>query len=226
MQYGFVYIWFDRKHTRFYIGCHWGDENDGYVCSSPWMRQAYKHRPQDFKRRTLARIYTNRKDMLEEEYRWLSMINKDELGGGRYYNLQNHHFGHWSVDDERNLSTKQKLSQKAKENHSDPIWRAKYEEGLRSRDNRSSDPTVREKRRRSMLGKNVGRKKTEAFYEAMKKKRGKPSSEKQKARTKEVGNFKRLNSTRVACVHCCKEGNVGNIARYHNDKCKHKRQQA
>jgi hypothetical protein len=52
-KYGFVYIWFDRKHKRFYIGCHWGKENDGYVCSSPWMKQAYKHRPQDFKRKIL-----------------------------------------------------------------------------------------------------------------------------------------------------------------------------
>ena len=33
-KYGFVYIWFDRKHKRYYIGCHWGHEDDGYVCSS------------------------------------------------------------------------------------------------------------------------------------------------------------------------------------------------
>lgn len=38
-KYGFVYIWFDRKHHRFYIGCHWGHEEDGYICSSNWMRE-------------------------------------------------------------------------------------------------------------------------------------------------------------------------------------------
>lgn len=27
-KYGFVYIWFDKKHKRFYIGCRWGTEND------------------------------------------------------------------------------------------------------------------------------------------------------------------------------------------------------
>lgn len=50
---GFVYIWRDRKHKRYYIGSHWGTPDDGYICSSPWMRQAYKHRPLDFKRRVL-----------------------------------------------------------------------------------------------------------------------------------------------------------------------------
>lgn len=33
-KYGFVYLWFDRKHKRYYVGCHWGTTEDGYVCSS------------------------------------------------------------------------------------------------------------------------------------------------------------------------------------------------
>lgn len=28
-KYGFVYIWRDRKYNRYYIGCHWGREDDG-----------------------------------------------------------------------------------------------------------------------------------------------------------------------------------------------------
>lgn len=75
-KYGFVYIWFDRKHKRYYIGCHWGTENDGYICSSSNMKSAYNRRPQDFKRRIISRVYTNRKDLLEEEYKWLSQIKK------------------------------------------------------------------------------------------------------------------------------------------------------
>jgi hypothetical protein len=66
MKYGFVYLWFDKKHKRYYVGCRWGDEADGYICSSPWMLQGYSHRPQDFKRRVLSKIYTNRRDLLEE----------------------------------------------------------------------------------------------------------------------------------------------------------------
>ncbi|NDB62067.1 hypothetical protein EB001_27055 [bacterium] len=117
-KYGFVYIWFDRKHKRFYIGCRWGKENDGYICSSPWMKQGFKHRPGDFKRRILKRVYTDKKDLLEEEYKWLSKIKKDELGK-RYYNLHNHHFGHWTTDDNRKKSIGQKISESHK---NDPNW--------------------------------------------------------------------------------------------------------
>lgn len=84
-KYGFVYIWFDRKHKRFYIGSHWGIEDDGYVCSSNWMRDAHRRRPCDFKRRIIARVFTNRRDLLLEEHRWLSMTKPQELGS-RYYN--------------------------------------------------------------------------------------------------------------------------------------------
>ena len=99
-KYGFVYIWFDRKHKRFYIGCRWGNENDGYICSSSWMKRGFKLRPNDFKRRILKRVYTNKKDLLKEEYKWLSKIKKDDLGK-RYYNLHNHHFGHWTTDNDQ-----------------------------------------------------------------------------------------------------------------------------
>jgi len=30
-KYGFVYLWYDKKHKRYYIGCRWGKENDGYI---------------------------------------------------------------------------------------------------------------------------------------------------------------------------------------------------
>ena len=55
-KYGFVYIWRDRKHKRYYVGSHWGTETDQYICSSSWMKNAYKRRPQDFKRRVVARV--------------------------------------------------------------------------------------------------------------------------------------------------------------------------
>ena len=86
-KYGFIYIWRDRKHKRYYIGSHWGNESDRYICSSTWMRNSYKRRPQDFKRRILAKIYTNRKDLLKEEYKWLLKIKKIDLGK-KYYNLK------------------------------------------------------------------------------------------------------------------------------------------
>ena len=110
-KYGFVYLWYDRKHKRYYIGCRWGTEDDGYICSSSWMKKAYRIRPEDFKRRILSRIYTNKKDLLEEEYRWLSKTKTEELGK-RYYNIYNHHFGHWSTNDEERESVSNKLSER------------------------------------------------------------------------------------------------------------------
>ena len=80
MKYGIVYLWYDKKYKRYYIGCHWGTENDGYICSSSWMKKSYKKRPQDFKRKILSIIKTNKKDLLQEEYKWLSLIKEEELG--------------------------------------------------------------------------------------------------------------------------------------------------
>ena len=78
-KYGFVYLWYDKKHKRYYIGCHWGYEDDGYICSSRWMRKSYKRRKNDFKRRILSRIY-NRNVLIEEEHKWLQLIKSKELG--------------------------------------------------------------------------------------------------------------------------------------------------
>lgn len=108
MKYGFVYIWFDRKHRRYYIGAHWGTEDDGYVCSSSWMKQAFAKRPGDFKRKILTRIYTNRKDMFDEEARWQSLIKDEELKT-RYYNVRRHGDKHWSADPSKTLLVKEKL---------------------------------------------------------------------------------------------------------------------
>lgn len=110
-KYGFVYIWFDRKYKRYYIGSHWGHENDGYICSSPWMQNSYRQRKTDFKRRIIKRIYTNRIDLLDEEQRWLNMIDEKKLATVntttkkretiRYYNLTIIAKRSWHYDEER-----------------------------------------------------------------------------------------------------------------------------
>lgn len=110
---GFVYIWRDRKHNRYYIGSHWGSEDDGYICSSPWMRQAYSHRPQDFRRRILSRITTNRSDLLMEEQRWFDMVKPEEIKI-RYYNLHLKTYGPWYAKEESRLSVGEKISRAKK----------------------------------------------------------------------------------------------------------------
>lgn len=107
-KYGFIYIWRDRKRKMYYIGCHWGSEGDGYICSSKRMRNAYAYRKEDFKRRVVQRVYTNRQDLLEVEHRWLSLIPDDQLGK-QYYNMSKHHFGHWTADEELANVVKKKL---------------------------------------------------------------------------------------------------------------------
>ncbi len=104
-KYGFVYMWHDcakskqngpDKIKRYYIGSHWGNEYDGYICSSKWMREAYKRRPKDFKRRILTRNIQDRKETVVKEYQWLQLIKNTELGK-KYYNLANHEFNHWTT---------------------------------------------------------------------------------------------------------------------------------
>jgi len=119
-EYGFVYIWYDKKKKRYYIGSHWGTEDDGYVCSSQWMRNSYKKRPADFKRRLIARVYSNREDLLEEEQRWLSMMKDHEMATfnktknqketSRYYNLTKIVQRSWHYNEETRNAVAQKVS--------------------------------------------------------------------------------------------------------------------
>ena len=105
---GFIYIWYDSRRKMYYIGCHLGEENDGYICSSNRMRDAYRRRPKDFKRRILKRNII-KTELLTEEHKWLSMILDEELGK-KYYNLHKHHFGHWSNNEEMKRTIGQKIS--------------------------------------------------------------------------------------------------------------------
>lgn len=146
-KYGFVYLWYDKKHKRFYIGSHWGTADDGYVCSSNWMKQAFRRRPEDFKRRILKHISSSRKDLFIEEQRWLDFVKDDEIKE-RYYNLSKNVINHWSMFDPE--KTKKTLSEKAKDLHNDPIYREKYLLGLKDR--KVQDPKSKsEKQRQSMV---------------------------------------------------------------------------
>lgn len=106
-KYGFIYLWYDKKHKRYYIGCHWGTIDDGYICSSRWMRNTYRRRPDDFKRR-IIQSNIPREELLTEEHKWLSYIKDNELKV-KYYNLHKHHFGHWSNNEVSRLTAREKI---------------------------------------------------------------------------------------------------------------------
>lgn len=116
---GFVYIWRDRKYNRYYIGCHWGKEDDGYVCSSTWMKNSYIRRPTDFKRRILTRVDSTRKALLEAEGNWLALIKPEEIKV-RYYNLVTSRFNHWTANEETYKTTREKVSLANKGKHTGP----------------------------------------------------------------------------------------------------------
>jgi hypothetical protein len=143
---GFIYIWFDKKKKRYYVGSHWGPEDDGYVCSSTWMLQAYKKRPEDFKRRILER-FNEREKINDIEHRWLQMMKPEELKGERYYNFHNYRFGHWShtaasriaigekisktnTGMKHSSETKERMSKTRKGRVRSPEWQKKLNESL------------------------------------------------------------------------------------------------
>ncbi len=118
-KYGFIYIWFDKKYKRYYVGRHWGTIDDGYVCSSRMMRQSYNRRKEDFKRRIVSRVYTSNHDLVLEEQRWLDMIKPEEIGL-RYYNktlrsdTPSHRFCQHSEETKKKIS-KSRIGQKPSE---------------------------------------------------------------------------------------------------------------
>jgi hypothetical protein len=122
-KYGFVYIWYDRKHKRYYVGCHWGTEDDGYICSSPWMIQAYRIRPQDFKRRIIKTNIPTREQTYAEEQKWLNLIKEEEIKPKtttpRYYNLNVRNNEVWHKYEEKIKTVGEKIS-KAKTGKSVP----------------------------------------------------------------------------------------------------------
>lgn len=146
-KFGFVYIWRDKKHNRYYIGSHWGTFDDKYVCSSNWMRDAYKRRPQDFKRRILS-IATSRREMIDKENMWLKLIKVEEIKV-RYYNLRIHEFNHWVINEDTSKTTRQKISERTKAAMQRPEVIAAYKKGCETRDTIQT-PETREKRRVSM----------------------------------------------------------------------------
>lgn len=136
-KYGFVYIWYDKKRKLYYIGSHWGTEDDGYICSSHIMRKAYRRRPKDFKRRVLRIVKTSRKDLFEaEQYFFDKIIEKNKMH--LYYNICFNIKDHWSSDSDKRLT----VSEKIKKNHNTPEMKKKFSEAKLGNKNPMKNPEV------------------------------------------------------------------------------------
>lgn len=95
--YGFVYRWYDKKRSMYYIGSHHGSLTSSYICSSERMLRAYKRRPEDFSREILEFNTTHDDCAVSKELEqvWLDSVPniKDDP---RYYNRKNEAKGGWS----------------------------------------------------------------------------------------------------------------------------------
>lgn len=86
MKFGFIYLWYDTIKKKYYLGSHIGSLNDGYIGSNAHLKNAYKKRPETFKRRILEshNVITS-KQLLKREQMWLNLIKPQELSS-KYYN--------------------------------------------------------------------------------------------------------------------------------------------
>ena len=147
---GFVYIWFDIKRKMYYIGSHWGYVDDSYICSSTRMRNAYKRRPETFKRRIIYYLEINHRSiLLKEEQRYLEMISDDEMKV-KYYNKSRNATGqsceefskifknHWADPEKRESHIKamsKSWTPERKKAHSEKLKKKWAEGNYKDRDN-------------------------------------------------------------------------------------------
>ena len=85
MNEAFVYCWTDHLTDKLYVGWHKGTPNDGYICSSKYMKEQYNKRPSDFTRQIIA--VGTCKDMTSFETTLLRAA--DAKNNDSYYNLHN-----------------------------------------------------------------------------------------------------------------------------------------
>jgi hypothetical protein len=209
-KYGFIYIWFDRKYKRYYVGSHWGTEDDGYICSSRWMRNSYNKRSEYFKRRIISRVYTNRSDLLIEEQRWLTMMKDNELATHhstlkkretvRYYNVSKQVGNPWHKHPEHIKTVGQKISAAKRGKNTGP-----------------RDPSVGQKISEAKKGKAL----TEAHKEALRGIKKKPHSDEWKeANSKMMKERHARTNVEITCPHCGVVGKSAGMKRWHFDNCR------
>ncbi len=154
-KYGFVYIWYDKKHKRYYVGCHWGTIDDGYICSSRWMRKSYNRRQYDFKRR-IIKSNLSREQMYIEEQRYLDMMKPEEKKI-RYYNIQTNNGNLWHKypDSVKTIGQKISHSKKGKSNGPCSPEKAAKISSAKKAKNRKFTEEHKEKLRQAKLGKKL-----------------------------------------------------------------------
>lgn len=195
-KYGFIYIWKDKKRNMYYIGCHWGTETDGYICSSIRMRKAHKRRPHDFKRKIIE-IVKDRTKLLDTEFKWLSLIKEEEIGK-KYYNLHKNKKGHWTHNPSSLKTIGEKISETQTGRKLPEEWKINIGNSLRGKKGRVWTDEQRENIRKKQTG------------------RKQPPEQIAKRAMSHLGMQRPI----VKCPHCDKIGGVNAMKIWHFDRCK------
>ena len=89
MKDSFVYKWTHIPTLNWYVGFHYGTQDDGYICSSKFVRKMISSNPTDWKREIIAEGES--KEMYKLETTILQTI--DARSDNRSYNRHNNHKG-------------------------------------------------------------------------------------------------------------------------------------
>lgn len=116
----FVYRWTNNSNGMMYIGVHKGTPDDGYICSSKTMKEAYNSNPEHFTREILeygsfAEMYDRETELLIENNVVKNLLYYNKCINGKEFRM----------DFIPSLKTREKMSVAQKKRYSLPEEREK-----------------------------------------------------------------------------------------------------
>lgn len=191
----FLYKWTDKLTDMYYIGSHKGTVDDGYVCSSKWLKEEYNKRPQDFIRQILE--FGEHSIIRKQEAELLDKLDvkHDPKAYNQHNGNGNFYLKHHTEESKKRLSESKKGDRNPL-SHMSPETRLKMIAAGKLVKGRIRSEESKQKYRQSKLGeKNPNYRKSSA------------------------GNHLIIDKT---CKYCGKTMLMGNCYRWHDENCKSK----
>ena len=235
----FLYCWTDHATNQLYIGWHKGTVDDGYICSSKYMKEQYNQRPDDFTREIVA--FGTTKDITNLETLLLRSV--DAKNDDQFYNRHNgdgfYRYGKHSEE------TKQKLKRPKTEEHKEKLRGPKSDAHKKAMSLNHADISGKNN---PMYGRSIIAEKNlkwytdgnneiyaiegqqpDGWYNGRKIK-GTKFPKRSQEHCRKISESKAGKSTKlkghrykkVTCPHCGTVGGGGNMTRLHFDNCKDK----